>query len=166
MVRRPAAGTRIPSIKDVAAAAQVSVGTVSNVLNRPELVSPATRDRVERTMADLGFVRNESARQLRARTSRRGHGDTDRTRTETPPVRAPYRRRCPGHLGAAQWSTVDAEPRAILGQELARFDSSICLIHSAAACWGVSARDRTWLSMVCVMVSTSVAQAGGTNDGP
>jgi Transcriptional regulators len=70
VVRRPAAGTRIPSIKDVAAAAQVSVGTVSNVLNRPELVSPATRDRVERTMADLGFVRNESARQLRAGTSR------------------------------------------------------------------------------------------------
>ncbi|MBX6749534.1 MAG: LacI family DNA-binding transcriptional regulator [Micromonosporaceae bacterium] len=57
-------------MKDVAAAAQVSVGTVSNVLNRPELVSPATRDRVERTMADLGFVRNESARQLRAGTSR------------------------------------------------------------------------------------------------
>jgi LacI family transcriptional regulator len=70
VVRRPAAGTRIPSIKDVAAAAKVSVGTVSNVLNRPELVSPATRDRVERTMADLGFVRNESARQLRAGTSR------------------------------------------------------------------------------------------------
>jgi LacI family transcriptional regulator len=69
-VVRPAAGSRIPSIKDVAAAAQVSVGTVSNVLNRPELVSAATRHRVERTMADLGFVRNESARQLRAGTSR------------------------------------------------------------------------------------------------
>lgn len=70
MVRQPVVGSRIPSIKDVAAAAQVSVGTVSNVMNRPELVSPATRDRVERTMADLGFVRNESARQLRAGTSR------------------------------------------------------------------------------------------------
>jgi LacI family transcriptional regulator len=70
VVRRPAAGSRIPSIKDVAAAAEVSIGTVSNVMNRPELVSPATRDRVERTMADLGFVRNESARQLRAGTSR------------------------------------------------------------------------------------------------
>lgn len=70
MTRRPAAGSRIPSIKDVAAAARVSVGTVSNVMNRPELVSQSTRDRVERTMADLGFVRNESARQLRAGTSR------------------------------------------------------------------------------------------------
>jgi LacI family transcriptional regulator len=69
--RRPVVtGSRIPSIKDVAAAAQVSIGTVSNVMNRPELVSPATRYRVEQTMAELGFVRNESARQLRAGTSR------------------------------------------------------------------------------------------------
>ena len=54
------------SVKDVAAAAGVSLGTVSNVLNRPERVSAATRERVEQAMAELGFVRNESARQLRA----------------------------------------------------------------------------------------------------
>lgn len=60
---------RSPSVKDVAAAAGVSLGTVSNVLNRPARVSPATRLRVERAMADLGFVRNESARQLRMGTS-------------------------------------------------------------------------------------------------
>jgi LacI family transcriptional regulator len=62
--------SRIPSVKDVAAAAEVSLGTVSNVLNRPELVSVATRERVEKAMHELGFVRNESARQLRAGTSR------------------------------------------------------------------------------------------------
>jgi LacI family transcriptional regulator len=61
---------RTPSVKDVAAAAGVSLGTVSNVMNRPGVVSPTTRERVERAMADLGFVRNESARQLRAGTSR------------------------------------------------------------------------------------------------
>jgi LacI family transcriptional regulator len=61
---------RSPSVKDVAAAAGVSLGTVSNVLNRPARVSPATRLRVERAMLDLGFVRNESARQLRMGTSR------------------------------------------------------------------------------------------------
>jgi len=44
----------------------VSVGTVSNVLNRPDVVSPATRERVTAAIAELGFVRNESARQLRA----------------------------------------------------------------------------------------------------
>ena len=63
-------GTPRVSVKDVAAAAGVSLGTVSNVLNRPERVSPNTRSRVERVMAELGFVRNESARQLRAGTSR------------------------------------------------------------------------------------------------
>ncbi len=62
--RRPTAG-----VKDVAAAAGVSLGTVSNVLNRPERVSPATRERVERVMAELGFVRNEGARQLRMGSS-------------------------------------------------------------------------------------------------
>jgi LacI family transcriptional regulator len=57
-------------IKAVAARAGVSVGTVSNVLNRPHLVRPQTRARVEKAMAELGFVRNESARQLRAGRSR------------------------------------------------------------------------------------------------
>jgi LacI family transcriptional regulator len=57
-------------VKDVAALAKVSVGTVSNVLNRPELVSESTRSRVEQAMSELGFVRNESARQLRAGRSR------------------------------------------------------------------------------------------------
>jgi LacI family transcriptional regulator len=57
-------------IKDVAARAGVSVGTVSNVLNRPDRVSEATRRRVQQAIADLGFVRNESGRHLRAGRSR------------------------------------------------------------------------------------------------
>ena len=61
---------RVASVKDVAAAAGVSLGTVSNVLNRPDRVSTSTRTRVQQAMAELGFVRNESARQLRAGTSR------------------------------------------------------------------------------------------------
>ncbi|SDE04757.1 LacI family DNA-binding transcriptional regulator [Nocardioides lianchengensis] len=61
---------RAASVKDVAAAAGVSLGTVSNVLNRPDRVSASTRTRVQEAMAELGFVRNESARQLRAGTSR------------------------------------------------------------------------------------------------
>jgi len=59
-----------PSVKDVASRAGVSLGTVSNVLNRPDTVSERTRARVESAMAELGFVRNESARQLRAGRSR------------------------------------------------------------------------------------------------
>ena len=55
-----------PSVKDVARRAGVSLGTVSNVLNRPDSVRPATRERVEEAIAELGFVRNDTARQLRA----------------------------------------------------------------------------------------------------
>jgi LacI family transcriptional regulator len=54
------------SIKDVAARAGVSIGTVSNVLNRPEVVRAATRMRVEQAIDELGFVPNGSARQLKA----------------------------------------------------------------------------------------------------
>ena len=62
--------TGTPSMKTVAAHAGVSLGTVSNVLNRPDLVSATTRDRVLAAIAELGFVRNESARQLRSGRSR------------------------------------------------------------------------------------------------
>jgi LacI family transcriptional regulator len=58
------------SIREVAAHAGVAVGTVSNVLNRPDIVAQPTRDRVHAAIKALGFVRNESARQLRAGRSR------------------------------------------------------------------------------------------------
>ncbi|MGY1601468.1 LacI family DNA-binding transcriptional regulator [Geodermatophilus sp. SYSU D00815] len=54
----------------MASLAGVSVGTVSNVLNRPQAVSETTRDRVLEAIERLGFVRNESARHLRAGRSR------------------------------------------------------------------------------------------------
>jgi LacI family transcriptional regulator len=58
------------SIKEVARKAGVSIGTVSNVLNRPDAVAPATRQRVLDAINALGYVRNDSARQLRAGRSR------------------------------------------------------------------------------------------------
>jgi LacI family transcriptional regulator len=57
-------------LKDVAALARVSVGTVSNVLNRPEQVSSEKKTRVLAAIDQLGFVRNESARSLRSGSSR------------------------------------------------------------------------------------------------
>ncbi|HEV7622963.1 MAG TPA: LacI family DNA-binding transcriptional regulator [Amnibacterium sp.] len=57
-------------IRDVANRAGVSVGTVSNVLNNPEKVAPATARRVLAAIDELGFVRNDAARQLRAGSSR------------------------------------------------------------------------------------------------
>lgn len=61
---------RRQSIRDVAQLAGVSVGTVSNVLNRPAVVAEETRARVEDAIRRLGFVRHGPARQLRAGTSR------------------------------------------------------------------------------------------------
>jgi len=57
------------SIRDVAKLAGVSVGTVSNVLNRPGEVSADSVTRVHRAIEQLGYRRNDAARQLRAGTS-------------------------------------------------------------------------------------------------
>ncbi len=57
-------------MKDVAGLAGVSVATVSNVLNRPDLVAPSTRRKVEAAIARLGFVPHEPARQLRSGLAR------------------------------------------------------------------------------------------------
>src|SRR5215217_5057695 len=62
--------SRPVSIKDVADRAGVAIGTVSNVLNHPARVSAATRERVQGAIDELGFVRNDAARQLRAGQSR------------------------------------------------------------------------------------------------
>ncbi|MEU6124949.1 LacI family DNA-binding transcriptional regulator, partial [Streptomyces sp. NPDC047123] len=61
---------RMVGIKDVARHAGVSVGTVSNVINRPDTVSEETLHRVRAVIDRLGYVRSESARQLRAGRSR------------------------------------------------------------------------------------------------
>ena len=67
--RAKPSGKPLTGIKEVARIAGVSLGTVSNVLNRPEKVAPATRTRVEAVIDRLGFVPNSTAAELR-----RGHG--------------------------------------------------------------------------------------------
>ncbi|MYW70384.1 substrate-binding domain-containing protein [Streptomyces sp. SID8379] len=57
-------------IADVAREAGVSMGTVSNVFNRPEVVAVRTRSRVLSAVERLGYVRSESARVLRGQLSR------------------------------------------------------------------------------------------------
>ncbi len=63
-------GPRRATIRDVARTAQVSLGTVSNVLNNPAMVAPATRQRVLAAIEQIGFVRSTAAHQLRAGRSR------------------------------------------------------------------------------------------------
>jgi LacI family transcriptional regulator len=53
------------SMRQVAELAGVSVATVSNAINRPEIVTPKVRNRVKKAIRELGYVRNESARTLR-----------------------------------------------------------------------------------------------------
>ena len=46
-------------VRDIAKLAGVSIGTVSNVINRPEVVSPDTVQRVESAMSELGYIPGE-----------------------------------------------------------------------------------------------------------
>ena len=50
--------TNKPSLRDVAKQAHVSLGTVSNVLNRPASVSEETRKKVREAIDMLGFIPN------------------------------------------------------------------------------------------------------------
>jgi len=56
---------KLVNVKDVALRAGVSVGTVSNVMNHPEKVSGKSIALVRSAIDDLGFIRNDAARQLR-----------------------------------------------------------------------------------------------------
>jgi DNA-binding LacI/PurR family transcriptional regulator len=55
------------TMREVAQAAGVSVATVSFVVNNSKRVTPETRERIERVMAELGFRRNVVARALASR---------------------------------------------------------------------------------------------------
>jgi DNA-binding LacI/PurR family transcriptional regulator len=56
--------TDMPTIKDVAKRANVSVATVSRVINNTGYVNVETRAMVEEAIKDLGYVPNELARSL------------------------------------------------------------------------------------------------------
>ena len=62
-------GKRRPTIRDVAKAAEVSVGTVSAVLNGSVRVNEATRDRIQQCIGALGYEPNTAARSLKRQRS-------------------------------------------------------------------------------------------------
>ena len=62
-----------PTLRQVADLAGVSTGTVSNVLNRPEMVTGKTRARVEKAVAEVGFVRQAGPSREAAHWRRSGH---------------------------------------------------------------------------------------------
>jgi LacI family transcriptional regulator len=62
--------THTPTLADVAKAAGVSTATVSRVVNRPESVRAALRERVAAHIESLGYVADGAARALASRRSR------------------------------------------------------------------------------------------------
>jgi DNA-binding LacI/PurR family transcriptional regulator len=58
------AEAKMPNIKDVAAKANVGIGTVSRVLNNSDKVSLKTRKKVERVIKELGYIPNQIARNM------------------------------------------------------------------------------------------------------
>jgi len=60
----------VARLRDVAERAGVSSASVSRVLNRPETVSPKTRQRIEAAIAEMNFVPNWAARSLASQKSR------------------------------------------------------------------------------------------------
>jgi integrase len=80
-------------LKEVAAEAGVSVGTVSNALNRPERVAATTREKVEKAVAELGA--SAGGTRYAAHWRRSGHSSSLWAPAATGyyPAKAPYPRR-------------------------------------------------------------------------
>jgi len=82
-------GPAPPTIYDVARAAGVSIASVSRVLNGRRNPRPETRDRVQRAVAELGFVPDSAARALSVRLKEVVGIVVRRPLTAGPPVPSP-----------------------------------------------------------------------------
>ena len=60
------ASSRKATLHDVAKRAHVSVASVSNYLNDYPYMKPATRERIQQAIDELGYVINQQARNLRS----------------------------------------------------------------------------------------------------
>ena len=60
------ASPRKATLHDVAKRAHVSVASVSNYLNDYPYMKPATRERIQQAIDELGYVTNQQARNLRS----------------------------------------------------------------------------------------------------
>ena len=83
-------GPATPTIYDVARAAGVSIASVSRVLNGRRNPRPETRDRVQRAVAELGFVPDSAARALSVRLKEVIGIVVRRPLSAGPPTPAPF----------------------------------------------------------------------------
>ncbi|MFJ3173039.1 LacI family DNA-binding transcriptional regulator [Streptomyces roseus] len=111
--------TRRPGAKlvDIARVAEVSTGTVSNVLNRPGSMPEATRARVEKVVADLGYIRAWPSGENAAHWRRNGFATWlfQPAATGWYPKKAPQEAR-PVPLIASPWPGVPARGRGAAGR--------------------------------------------------
>lgn len=98
---------RRTSIRAVASLAGVSVGTVSNVLNRPDRVSAATRRKVEDAVEKLGFA------SAAGRSSSSTAGSTSPRAARSPSTTSPARAWPPTTSSA--WAAAGSPSSAALG---------------------------------------------------
>src|SRR5262249_59409979 len=91
-------GPAPPTIYDVARAAGVSIASVSRVLNGRRNPRPETRDRVQRAVAELGFVPDSAARALSVKLKEVIGIVVRRPMSAGPPVPAPW-------VPAGAWDT-------------------------------------------------------------
>jgi DNA-binding LacI/PurR family transcriptional regulator len=110
-------------LKQVALHAGVSVKTVSNVVRGTVRVSPSTRERVEASLAELGYRPNLSARQLR-------QGRTGVVALAVPALDAPY-------FSALARATIDAADAygwtVLIDQTDGERDRELELLHGRGA---------------------------------
>jgi len=59
------------TIRDIARKSNVSIGTISNYLNNPEVVAEDTRQVIQKTIEELGYHPSAAARSLKSRLTRR-----------------------------------------------------------------------------------------------
>lgn len=79
----------MPTLRDVASLAGVSVATVSHVINDTRHVAPLTRARVEQAAARLGYAPNPEARLLALTKKAKRNGATDSGVNAEPSVETP-----------------------------------------------------------------------------
>ncbi|MFD3844797.1 LacI family DNA-binding transcriptional regulator [Streptomyces microflavus] len=102
-----------PTLRAVAELAGVSTGTVSNVFNRPDAVPEATRVKVEKAVAEVGYVRPSGAARGAAHWRRSGHSTWIFTPAASGfyPPKAPQPKRPVPITGAGPWPGVPVRGR-------------------------------------------------------